>query len=196
MQHYLEFEKELATLEGKATELRSNNSNKNNPKDSKEAESVLTGIAEGQYNPSQIASFLTVFMMRSITLEELEGFRKALQKLCLAIDLSEFSPIDLCGTGGDGKDTFNISTLASNSAGAIESVRYAVIRGVNSRSAGHAALMRSRYARAAATVVTGGRRLGITIARRKRRAVWATTCVSISPSRRCTCQSSGAMIEI
>ena len=81
--------------------------------DSHEAESILTGIAEGQYNPSQIASFLTVFMMRSITLEELEGFRKALQKLCLAIDLSEFSPIDLCGTGGDGKDTFNISTLAS-----------------------------------------------------------------------------------
>jgi len=78
-----------------------------------EAESILTGIAEGQYNPSQIASFLTVFMMRSITLEELEGFRKALQKLCLAIDLSEFAPIDLCGTGGDGKDTFNISTLAS-----------------------------------------------------------------------------------
>lgn len=81
--------------------------------DRKESESILTGIAQGQYNPSQIASFLTVFMMRSITLEELEGFRKALQKLCLAIDLSEFTPIDLCGTGGDGKDTFNISTLAS-----------------------------------------------------------------------------------
>lgn len=81
--------------------------------ESKEAESILTGIAEGKYNPSQMASFLTVFMMRSITLEELEGFRKALQKLCLSIDLSEFSPIDLCGTGGDGKNTFNISTLAS-----------------------------------------------------------------------------------
>ena len=81
--------------------------------DREEAESILTGIAEGVYNPSQIAAFLTVFMMRSITLEELEGFRKALQKLCVAIDLSEFSPIDLCGTGGDGKDTFNISTLAS-----------------------------------------------------------------------------------
>ena len=78
-----------------------------------EAEKTLTGIAEGQYNPSQIAAFLTVFMMRSITLRELEGFRKALQKLCLSIDLSDFSPIDLCGTGGDGKDTFNISTLAS-----------------------------------------------------------------------------------
>ena len=81
--------------------------------DGQEAESILTGIAEGKYNPSQIAAFLTVFMMRTITLEELEGFRKALQKLCLAIDLSDFAPIDLCGTGGDGKDTFNISTLAS-----------------------------------------------------------------------------------
>ena len=81
--------------------------------DSQEAESILTGIAEGEYNPNQIAAFLTVFMMRTITLEELEGFRKALQKLCLAIDLSDFAPIDLCGTGGDGKDTFNISTLAS-----------------------------------------------------------------------------------
>lgn len=78
-----------------------------------EAATILTRIAEGAYNPSQIASFLTVFMMRSITLEELEGFREALLKLCIAIDLSEFSPIDLCGTGGDGKDTFNISTLAS-----------------------------------------------------------------------------------
>jgi anthranilate phosphoribosyltransferase len=52
-------------------------------------------------------------MMRSITIEELEGFRDALLELCLAIDLKDFDPIDLCGTGGDGKDTFNISTLAS-----------------------------------------------------------------------------------
>ena len=78
-----------------------------------EAASILIQIASGAYNPSQIASFLTVFMMRSITLEELEGFREALLELCVAIDLSEFTPIDLCGTGGDGKDTFNISTLSS-----------------------------------------------------------------------------------
>ena len=81
--------------------------------ESSEAEKILIGIAEGQYNNSQISAFLTVFMMRTITLNELEGFRKALEKLCLSIDLNEFSPIDLCGTGGDGKDTFNISTLAS-----------------------------------------------------------------------------------
>ena len=81
--------------------------------ESLEAEKILTGITEGQYNPSQIAAFLTVFMMRSITLKELEGFKLALQKLCLSIDLRDFSPIDLCGTGGDGKDTFNISTISS-----------------------------------------------------------------------------------
>ena len=84
-----------------------------------EASSILFQIAKGAYNPSQIASFLTVFMMRSITLEELEGFREALLELCVAIDLSEFTPIDLCGTGGDGKDTFNNSTLSSfSTAGA------------------------------------------------------------------------------
>ena len=78
-----------------------------------DAKKVLVNIAKGAYNTSQIAAFLTVYMMRSITIEELEGFRNALLELCLAIDLSEYNPIDLCGTGGDGKDTFNISTLAS-----------------------------------------------------------------------------------
>ncbi len=78
-----------------------------------DAKQVLVKIAKGEYNTSQIAAFLTVYMMRSITIEELEGFRNALLELCLAIDLSAYNPIDLCGTGGDGKDTFNISTLAS-----------------------------------------------------------------------------------
>ena len=78
-----------------------------------DAKRILVNIAKGEYNSSQIAAFLTVYMMRSITIEELEGFRDALLELCLAIDLSEFNPVDLCGTGGDGKDTFNISTLAS-----------------------------------------------------------------------------------
>ncbi|SEM25702.1 anthranilate phosphoribosyltransferase [Maribacter orientalis] len=78
-----------------------------------DAKRILVNIAKGDYNTSQIAAFLTVYMMRSITIEELEGFRDALLDLCLAIDLSAYNPIDLCGTGGDGKDTFNISTLAS-----------------------------------------------------------------------------------
>ncbi len=78
-----------------------------------DAKQILVNIAKGEYNTSQIAAFLTVYMMRSITIEELEGFRDALLELCLAVDLSHYNPIDLCGTGGDGKDTFNISTLAS-----------------------------------------------------------------------------------
>ena len=78
-----------------------------------EAKQVVVNIAKGAYNTSQIAAFLTVYMMRSVTVEELEGFRDALLELCLAVDLGDYDPIDLCGTGGDGKDTFNISTLAS-----------------------------------------------------------------------------------
>ncbi|CAM3456812.1 anthranilate phosphoribosyltransferase [Flavobacterium chungbukense] len=78
-----------------------------------EAKQVLINISSGQYNPSQISAFLTVFMMRSITIEELSGFREALLELCIRVDLSAYNTIDLCGTGGDGKDTFNISTLAS-----------------------------------------------------------------------------------
>ncbi|MCB0453179.1 MAG: anthranilate phosphoribosyltransferase [Aequorivita sp.] len=78
-----------------------------------EARTVLVNISEEKYNKSQIAAFLTVYMMRNLSLEELEGFRDALLDLCLAVDFSEYNTIDLCGTGGDGKNTFNISTLAS-----------------------------------------------------------------------------------
>ena len=79
----------------------------------KEAKGVLVNISKGNYNASQIASFLTVYMMRSISVEELDGFREALLELCLPLDFSAYNTIDLCGTGGDGKDTFNISTLSS-----------------------------------------------------------------------------------
>ncbi|WPR70267.1 anthranilate phosphoribosyltransferase [Flavobacterium sp. NG2] len=78
-----------------------------------EAKNVLVNISSGNYNPSQIAAFLTVYMMRSISIDELAGFREALLDLCIRVDLSDYNTIDLCGTGGDGKDTFNISTLAS-----------------------------------------------------------------------------------
>jgi anthranilate phosphoribosyltransferase len=73
----------------------------------------LTAIAQGKYNNSQMAAFMTAYCMRSITVNELEGFRDAMLELCLPIDLETTDVIDLCGTGGDGKDTFNISTLAS-----------------------------------------------------------------------------------
>lgn len=78
-----------------------------------EAKSVLVNISNGVYNQSQIASFLTVYMMRSITTEELRGFRDALLELCIPVELYGYNTIDLCGTGGDGKNTFNISTLSS-----------------------------------------------------------------------------------
>jgi anthranilate phosphoribosyltransferase len=81
--------------------------------DKKTAKEILKNLAQGVYNNSQVASFLTVYLMRSITVDELEGFREAMLELCISVDLSDFAPMDLCGTGGDGKDTFNISTLAS-----------------------------------------------------------------------------------
>jgi anthranilate phosphoribosyltransferase len=78
-----------------------------------EAKKVLVEIAEEKFNTSQLASFLTVFMMRPISVDELNGFREALLELAVKVDLSDFNTIDLCGTGGDGKNTFNISTLTS-----------------------------------------------------------------------------------
>jgi anthranilate phosphoribosyltransferase len=78
-----------------------------------EAEEVLTSIASGKYSEPEIAAFVTVYLMRSITVEELSGFRDALLNLCLRIDLDGMDTIDVCGTGGDGKDTFNISTLTA-----------------------------------------------------------------------------------
>lgn len=78
-----------------------------------EAKDVLIRMANGEFNTSQMASFLTVYLMNPISVNELAGFREALLELAVKIDLSEFNTIDLCGTGGDGKNTFNISTLTS-----------------------------------------------------------------------------------
>ncbi|WP_215222806.1 anthranilate phosphoribosyltransferase [Echinicola shivajiensis] len=78
-----------------------------------QAKEVLKNITSGQYNQSQMAAFLTVFMMRSITVEELSGFREAMLEQCIPVEIGEYDAMDLCGTGGDGKDTFNISTLSS-----------------------------------------------------------------------------------
>uniref|UniRef100_F4C5I6 Anthranilate phosphoribosyltransferase n=1 Tax=Sphingobacterium sp. (strain 21) TaxID=743722 RepID=F4C5I6_SPHS2 len=78
-----------------------------------EAYEILTNITSGKYNSSQMAAFMTAYCMRNITVEELAGFRDAMLDLCLKIDFKHYKLIDLCGTGGDGKNTFNISTLAS-----------------------------------------------------------------------------------
>ncbi len=78
-----------------------------------EAKATLLGIAAEQYPPTQVASFLTVFRMRSVTVEELSGFRDAMLDLCVPVDFAQYDAIDVCGTGGDGKNTFNISTLTA-----------------------------------------------------------------------------------
>ena len=80
---------------------------------SDEAKEILLNITEEKYNEHQVSAFITVFLMRSITPQELCGFREALMQICHKIDLGGIQSIDVCGTGGDGKDTFNISTLSA-----------------------------------------------------------------------------------
>lgn len=76
-----------------------------------EARDVLVRMSAAEFNEAEIASFITVFLMRSITIQELQGFRDALLELCVKVDL-QGDLIDIVGTGGDGKNTFNISTLS------------------------------------------------------------------------------------
>jgi len=76
------------------------------------AKEILVDISKGIYNDAEMASFMTVFLMRSITIPELTGFRDALMELCVPVNLKPFRVIDIVGTGGDGKNTFNISTLS------------------------------------------------------------------------------------
>jgi len=77
-----------------------------------QAKEVLVNIGKGIYNEHEVTAFMTVYLMRSVTIEELQGFRDALLELCVAVDLNGFPVIDIVGTGGDGKNTFNISTLS------------------------------------------------------------------------------------
>jgi anthranilate phosphoribosyltransferase len=76
------------------------------------AKQVLVDLASGKYNPSQTTAFMTVYMMRSITVDELQGFRDAMLELCVRAEFDQ-PVMDVCGTGGDGKNTFNMSTLSS-----------------------------------------------------------------------------------
>jgi anthranilate phosphoribosyltransferase len=76
------------------------------------AREVLMDLTSGKYNPSQTTAFMTVYMMRSITVDELQGFRDAMLELCIPVRFDE-PVMDVCGTGGDGKNTFNMSTLSS-----------------------------------------------------------------------------------
>lgn len=76
------------------------------------AKEVLVNIGKGVYNEHEVTAFMTVYLMRSITIEELQGFRDALLELCVPVDLNGHDVLDIVGTGGDGKNTFNISTLS------------------------------------------------------------------------------------
>jgi anthranilate phosphoribosyltransferase len=77
-----------------------------------QAKEVLLNISKNVYNESEMAAFITVYLMRSITIDELQGFRDALLELCVRVDLNGHEVMDIVGTGGDGKNTFNISTLS------------------------------------------------------------------------------------
>ena len=77
-----------------------------------QAKEVLVNISNGLYNESEISSFITVYLMRTITIDELLGFKEALLELALKVDLGNHDVLDIVGTGGDGKNTFNISTLS------------------------------------------------------------------------------------
>ncbi|TMI72296.1 MAG: anthranilate phosphoribosyltransferase [Bacteroidetes bacterium] len=76
------------------------------------AKEVLVNIGKGVYNEHEVTAFMTVYLMRSITIEELQGFQDALLELCVKVDMNGIDVIDIVGTGGDGKNTFNISTLS------------------------------------------------------------------------------------
>jgi anthranilate phosphoribosyltransferase len=78
-----------------------------------ESKEILTRMGNGEFSEAEIAAFLTVFQMRKITPQELSGFREALLGLCVPVNLDGMHTIDVCGTGGDGKNTFNISTLSA-----------------------------------------------------------------------------------
>lgn len=77
-----------------------------------EARDIMLNIADGKYNDNQLSAFMTVFLMRSITPNELTGFRDAILQRRVAVDFGDVNTIDIVGTGGDGKNTFNISTAS------------------------------------------------------------------------------------
>ena len=77
-----------------------------------EAKSIMLQIPRGVFNEYEITSFMSVFMMRSITIDELLGFTDAIKETAVKVDLNTSDLVDIVGTGGDGKNTFNISTLA------------------------------------------------------------------------------------
>jgi anthranilate phosphoribosyltransferase len=80
---------------------------------SSEAKELLRMITSEEVNEVQIVAAISALKMRTITSSELNGFRSALLDQALMPNLLTTEAIDVCGTGGDGKNTFNISTLAA-----------------------------------------------------------------------------------
>ncbi|MCO6429319.1 MAG: anthranilate phosphoribosyltransferase [Deltaproteobacteria bacterium] len=78
-----------------------------------EAREALANLFQGSLSAAQAAAFLAVFRMRPLAVAELVGFRDAMMERAVRVDLGDIGAIDLCGTGGDGKSSFNISTLAA-----------------------------------------------------------------------------------
>ncbi|WP_294304210.1 anthranilate phosphoribosyltransferase [uncultured Chryseobacterium sp.] len=78
-----------------------------------QAKAIMIEIAQNKFNATEVTAFVTVFLMRNITLPELEGFRDALLQMAIPVNIEAEDAIDIVGTGGDGKNTINISTLAS-----------------------------------------------------------------------------------
>ena len=78
-----------------------------------ESRELLTAIVNGDVPETQLSAIITIFLMRSISVDEVLGFREALMEMRTHIDLSDYRSVDIVGTGGDGKNTFNISTTAS-----------------------------------------------------------------------------------
>jgi anthranilate phosphoribosyltransferase len=80
--------------------------------DTETAKKIMLGIGKGDYNDAETAAFITVYLMRSVSIAELTGFREALLEMCLPVTITADGVTDIVGTGGDGKHTFNISTLS------------------------------------------------------------------------------------
>ena len=75
--------------------------------------SIMLGIVAEKYNDCQIAALLMALQARGVTVDELLGFRDGLLETGRHLDFSEYNTLDIVGTGGDGKNTFNISTCSS-----------------------------------------------------------------------------------
>lgn len=78
-----------------------------------EAEQVMELIMEGQASPAQIAALLTALRLKGETVEEITGFARVMRRKATPIRCFRPVVVDTCGTGGDGVNTFNISTTVA-----------------------------------------------------------------------------------